>query len=254
MAYISENELKFLRLLERTKRLTKEDMSANVWKVSAATKILNKMIYTLQNDETTNDILHEYRQEVLQLKLLAEAESKSSAEERLKVIEKIPRVFPDVQVTVADSKNDNEAESYDFEKESAAGLRATQRSIYRSDLRKQLLSSNKHRAQDTSEDQEFMKNELVEEELANSLATMARSFKTMMSAAGDVIKEDTERAILMAKEVDDNKTALGIQSERVERHAYKCGYDCFKVMLIVLIFMSFVSMVLMMKIFKKAST
>lgn len=62
------------------------------------------------------------------------------------------------------------------------------------------------------EDQEFMKNELVEEELANSLATMARSFKTMMSAAGDVIKEDTERAILMAKEVDDNKTALGVIS------------------------------------------
>lgn len=34
MVHISENELKFLRLLERTKRLTKEDLKSNVWKVS----------------------------------------------------------------------------------------------------------------------------------------------------------------------------------------------------------------------------
>ncbi|CAL2030501.1 CBN-USE-1 protein [Caenorhabditis brenneri] len=247
MACITENELKFLRLLERTKRLTKENLSANVWKVTAATKILNNMIYVLQNADKTNDILHEYRQEVLQLKLLAEAESKSSTEESLKVIEKIPRVFADVQVDVSDGKSANDS----FEKESAAGLRAIQRSIYRSDLRKQLLSTTKHKIADTSADETFMKNERLEEDLANDLLSMTRSLKTVMSAAGEVIKDDNQRLTKMQKQIEDNKAALETESTRLEHHAYKCGFDCMRLFLVVLLFWSFIAMVVIMKVFPK---
>ncbi|EFP11526.1 CRE-USE-1 protein [Caenorhabditis remanei] len=246
MAYISETELKFLRLLERTKRLTKEGLSANVWKVSAATKILNNLIYVLQNDDKTNDILHEYRQEVLQLKLLAEAESKSSTEERLKVIEKIPRVFADVPVDVEDTDS-----AKPFEKESAAGLRAIQRSIYRSDLRKQLLTSNK---QKNNADEIFIKNERLEEDLANDLLSMTRSLKTVMSAAGEVIKDDNQKLTKMQKQVEDNTKALEIESARAAHHAYKCGLDCMRVFLFMFLLMSFVSMVVVMKIFPKRAT
>uniref|UniRef100_A0A8R1I7B5 Vesicle transport protein USE1 n=1 Tax=Caenorhabditis japonica TaxID=281687 RepID=A0A8R1I7B5_CAEJA len=244
MAQISETELKFLRLLERTKRLTKENLSSNVWKVSAATKILNNLIYVLQNDDKTNDILHEYRQEVLQLKLLTEAENKNSVEESLKVLEKIPRVFADV--VVSDSKSND-----DYERESAAGLRAIQRSIYRSDLRKQLLSTAKHKVVDTSADETFLKNELLEENLANDLLSMTRSLKTVMSAANEVIKEDNQKLTKMQKQVEDNKAALETESTRLEHHAYKCGFDCMRVFLVVLLFWTFISMVIVMKVFPK---
>lgn len=221
----------------------------NVWKVTAATKILNNMIYVLQDADKTNDILHEYRQEVLQLKLLAEAESKSSTEESLKVIEKIPRVFADVQVDVSDGQS---AKSNDnFEKESAAGLRAIQRSIYRSDLRKQLLSTKKHKITDTSADETFMKNERLEEHLANDLLSMTRSLKTVMSAAGEVIKDDNQRLTKMQKQIEDNKAALETESTRLEHHAYKCGFDCMRLFLVVLLFWSFIAMVVIMKVFPK---
>ncbi|ULU11298.1 hypothetical protein L5515_001127 [Caenorhabditis briggsae] len=251
MAAISENELKFLRLLERTKRLTKENLSTNVWKVSAATKLLNGMIYTLQDDNKLIDILHEYRQEVLQLKLLAEAESKSSTEESLKVIEKIPCVFADVPVDVTDVDSSNLDE---FEKESAAGLRAVQRSIYRTDLRRQLLSTTKQKMADTSEDDKFIKNERLEEDLANDLLSMTKSLKTVMSAAGEVIKDDNQKLTKMQKQVESNTAALEVESARAAHHAYKCGLDCMRVFLFMFLLMSFVSMVMVMKIFPKRAT
>ncbi|CAO4361271.1 unnamed protein product [Caenorhabditis nigoni] len=252
MATISENELKFLRLLERTKRLTKENLSTNVWKVSAATKLLNGMIYTLQDDNKLIDILHEYRQEVLQLKLLAEAESKSSTEESLKVIEKIPRVFADIPVDVTDVDSSKSID--DFEKESAAGLRAVQRSIYRSDLRRQLLSTTKQKMADTSEDDKFIKNERLEEDLANDLLSMTKSLKTVMSAAGEVIKDDNQKLTKMQKQVESNTAALEVESARAAHHAYKCGLDCMRVFLFMFLLMSFVSMVMVMKIFPKRAT
>lgn len=252
MACITENELKFLRLLERTKRLTKENLSANVWKVTAATKILNNMIYVLQDADKTNDILHEYRQEVLQLKLLAEAESKATTEESLKIVEKIPRTFPDVQVDVSDVQTVKSND--EFKKESAAGLRAIQRSIYRSDLRKQLLSTKKKREADTSADEAFIKNERLEEDLANDLLSMTRSLKTVMSAAGEVIKDDNQRLTKMQKQIEDNKAALETESTRLEHHAYKCGFDCIRLFLVVLLFWSFIAMVVIMKVFPKRAT
>ncbi|CAP30117.2 Protein CBR-USE-1 [Caenorhabditis briggsae] len=241
--------------------------------VSAATKLLNGMIYTLQDDNKLIDILHEYRQEVLQLKLLAEAESKSSTEESLKVIEKIPCVFADVPVDVTDVDSSNLDE---FEKESAAGLRAVQRSIYRTDLRRQLLSTTKQKMADTSEDDKFIKNERLEEDLANDLLSMTKSLKTVMSAAGEVIKDDNQKLTKMQKQVESNTAALELQSKkskkksrpapglpgparkvesaRAAHHAYKCGLDCMRVFLFMFLLMSFVSMVMVMKIFPKRAT
>lgn len=111
-------------------------------------------------------------------------------------------------------------------RESAAGLRAAQRSVYRSDLRKQLLSTTKHRVADTSgnnsdfthkffwfkfaEDETFRKNERLEENLANDLLSMTRSLKTVMTAANDVIKEDNKKLTKMQKQVEDNKSALEV--------------------------------------------
>uniref|UniRef100_A0A1I7T8D7 Vesicle transport protein USE1 n=1 Tax=Caenorhabditis tropicalis TaxID=1561998 RepID=A0A1I7T8D7_9PELO len=250
MTCITETELKFLRLLERTKRLTKENLSANVWKVTAATKSLNKIHGALRDIDETNDMLPHYYQEILQLQSLAEAEKKSSAEESLKVIEKIPRVFLDV----SEGKE---------EFESAAGLRIIQKSIYRSDLRKQLLSSNKKansgikiifpgkKRKKIAEDEAFIKNERLEEDLANDLLSMTKSLKTVMSAAGEVIKDDNQRLTKMQKQIEDNKAALETESSRLEHHAYKCGFDCMRLFLVVFLFWSFISMVVIMKVFPK---
>ncbi|CAB3407257.1 unnamed protein product [Caenorhabditis bovis] len=250
MTQFSNTELVFLRLLERTKRLTKENLKANVWKVSAATKVLNNLISQLQydNDDSAKDMLIDYRREVVQLKLLTEAEEKATTEESLKIVEKIPRFFPTVNVNPSEDSIHDDVD--EFKKESAAGLRALQKSIYRSDLRKQLLSTKKHKNVDTT-DENFMKNERIEEDLAKDLLSMTLSLKTVMSAANDVIKEDNQKLTKMQQQVDKNKEALQTENTRLEHHAYKCGFDCMRIFLVVFIFWTFIAMVIVMKVFPK---
>ncbi|CAI2312166.1 unnamed protein product [Caenorhabditis sp. 36 PRJEB53466] len=215
MAFSSENELKFLRLLQRTQRLTKENLSANVWKVSAATKILTNLVGVLQIENKNNRLLSDYRQQVLQLSLLAEAESKNSTEESLKIVEKIPRVFADVPI-------DSDAHSVKSnEKESSSGLRAVQRSIYRSDLRRQLLSTKKNKVANTSADEAFIKNERLEEDISNELFKLTRALKTVQLGAQGIIKDDLQTVDRMRKQVEDNKNALETENARLEHHAYK---------------------------------
>ncbi|CAI5440128.1 unnamed protein product [Caenorhabditis angaria] len=227
---ISQNELVFLRLLERTKRLTKENLSQNVWKVTAAIKVLTNQLNQLEECGEENDMILEYRREIVQLGLLAEAEKQATIEESLKIMKKIEQ------------------------KESAAGIREAQKSIYRQDLRHELLRNRKtHENHENfgNSDEIFMKNEKIEENLAEDLLKMTKSLKSVMSAAGEVIKEDNVRLSKMQQQVDKNKSDLEIESDRLAHHAYKCGFDCMRIFLVIFIFWTFISMVVMMKMFPK---
>lgn len=55
----------------------------------------------------------------------------------------------------------------------------------------------------------------------------------------------------MSDQVDSNKERLQAESTRLAHHAYKCGFDCFVIFLALFIFWSFISMIILMKVFPK---
>ncbi|PIO54651.1 hypothetical protein TELCIR_23979 [Teladorsagia circumcincta] len=73
---LTVSELSFLRLLERTKKLAREDLAANVWKVNAAVLYLENLFSRLKDEKNlhNSDTLMQYGRELNQMKLLVEAE------------------------------------------------------------------------------------------------------------------------------------------------------------------------------------
>ncbi|VDO59447.1 unnamed protein product [Haemonchus placei] len=128
---LTASELSFLRLLERTKKLAREDLAENVWKVNAAVLYLENLYSRLQDEKTLHngDLLMQYGRELNQMKLLVEAErcvssrliltsivaffiplpwswmlvEKKSAEEKLSQLDLIPRRFPDTGIELHSS-------------------------------------------------------------------------------------------------------------------------------------------------------
>ncbi|CAD6184306.1 unnamed protein product [Caenorhabditis auriculariae] len=244
MSILSPNELSFLRLLERTKRLARDAMQENLWKVSAAVGYLQNLISRMQDekDSHSKEVLLQYRREVNQLSLLVEAEKNSQLEVKLNAVEKIPRLFPEVEVNVKiQEKSPAVAEEV---LESGAGVRARSRALYRADLRQALLGTA---AKAFDQDEIERREEFRESELAEELLTMTKRLKSTMSAANAVIKDDNKRLAKMQNQVEANRENLEVESTRVAHHAYKCGFDCMLIFIALFVFWSFLVMVVVMR-------
>ncbi|EPB76445.1 hypothetical protein ANCCEY_04429 [Ancylostoma ceylanicum] len=245
---LTASELSFLRLLERTKKLAREDLSANVWKVNAAVLYLENLFSRLQDEKSMHnaDMLMQYGRELNQMKLLVEAESCKSSEDKLSQLDLIPRHFPDAGIDIQ-SKDTSIVPHHPIE--TASEVRVRNRAVYRADLRKQLLGEEKKRREEMSDD--LMKHEEKQENLANELLSLTRSLKQNMTVAGNVLKDDNKRLSSMNAQVDANTARLGAEGTRLAHHAYKCGFDCALIFVALFIFWSFICMVIVMKIFPK---
>lgn len=247
-------EFYFLRLLDRTKRLIREDVTANVHKATAAVILLENMISKMkdENEHSRSEMIMQYTREVNNLQMLIGAEKKSKTEEKLLEVEKIPKLFPEARVDVEKEPEPGAKR----ERESSQILRQRNTAVYREDLRKQLLQSTKtdQRMEVADEDELYRKHEALEEELATELYTMTRSLKKNMQVANAVIKDDNRRLVDMQSQMDKNTDALSAEGDRLEKHAYKCGFDCIRILLFVFIFYTFICMVIVMKFFPKKVT
>ncbi|KAJ1361697.1 Membrane fusion protein Use1 [Parelaphostrongylus tenuis] len=105
-------------------------------------------------------------------------------------------------------------------------LRARNRTVYRADLRKQLLGQEKQRRQSVSSTGDLMEHEERQENIATELLSMTRSLKESMTLAGNVLKDDNKLLSSMHTQVDSNLERLNTEGSRLSRHAYKCGFDC----------------------------
>ncbi|VDL75651.1 unnamed protein product [Nippostrongylus brasiliensis] len=221
---LTASELSFLRLLERTKKIAREDLAANVWKVNAAVFYLENLLSRLQDEKNLHnaDMLMQYGREFNQLKLLVEAENRRFGSE-----------------TAPHRSN-----------EAAGEVRVRNRAVYRADLRKQLLGDKNQRGQQSKSD-DIMEHEARQENIANELLSLTRSLKQNMTVAGNVLKDDNKRLSSMHAQVDANTSRLNSEGARLAHHAYKCGFDCALVFIALFIFWSFISMVVVMKIFPK---
>ncbi|WKX88902.1 hypothetical protein Q1695_008495 [Nippostrongylus brasiliensis] len=246
---LTASELSFLRLLERTKKIAREDLAANVWKVNAAVFYLENLLSRLQDEKNLHnaDMLMQYGREFNQLKLLVEAENRKSSEDKLSKLDLIPNRFPDTSIEMRshDSKTAPHRSN-----EAAGEVRVRNRAVYRADLRKQLLGDKNQRGQQSKSD-DIMEHEARQENIANELLSLTRSLKQNMTVAGNVLKDDNKRLSSMHAQVDANTSRLNSEGARLAHHAYKCGFDCALVFIALFIFWSFISMVVVMKIFPK---
>ncbi|CAJ0570426.1 unnamed protein product, partial [Mesorhabditis spiculigera] len=248
MGMLSTDELSFQRLVERTKRLARDDLKGNVWKVDAATKYLDRLYATMQKDRAIDrDLLQQYGLEVYQLRKLVEAEQQHRTEDKIRILDSLPDFEPKIAPVTETTSKAAEAPLF----ESSGGIRARNKAVYRKDLRQELLSSSKNAHE---HDLTMTEHEDMHEHLANELLDLTRSLKTSMKLAGNVIREDNKRLDQMNHQVGSNKEKLAAESARLEKHAYKwCAFDCMIIVIFIFLFASFICMVIIMKIFPKVA-
>ncbi|VDN40618.1 unnamed protein product [Gongylonema pulchrum] len=90
-----------------------------------------------------------------------------------------------------------------------------------------------------------------QENLANELFGMARLMKQTYTTAGAVIKEDNATLSRLQQAADSHKGSLLRESKRLEEYAYRSWCDLLYIIGICAIIMSFISMVLVMRVFTK---
>ncbi|VDM69171.1 unnamed protein product, partial [Strongylus vulgaris] len=175
---LTTSELSFLRLLERTKKLAREDLIANVWKVNAAVIYLENLFNRLQDEKRLN-VQQRHVDAVWERAKPTQASSRcGKLRELISFLSTLS--FPmDAYLGVAPQQT-----------EIASEVRLRNRTVYRADLRKQLLGEQAKRREEMSDD--LMKHEEKQESLANELLSLTKSLKHNMSIAGNVLKDDNK--------------------------------------------------------------
>ncbi|KJH48266.1 multicatalytic endopeptidase domain protein [Dictyocaulus viviparus] len=243
-------ELSFLRLLERTKKLARENLTLNVWKVGAAVSYLENLFRRLQDEKgfCNADMLMQYGRELEQLKLLLDAENCKSAQEKLNKLDLIPRLFPETNFGNDYDSSTLRDSSKTTTEVTTTEVRVRNRAVYRADIRKQLMGKEK---QGREASYDLIQEEKRQENITNELLSVTRSLKENITVAGNVLKDDNKLLSSMHAQVDANVGRLSNEGTRLAKHAYKCGFDCALIFIALFIFWSFISMVVVMKMFPK---
>ncbi|VDN58004.1 unnamed protein product [Dracunculus medinensis] len=260
MGVVTVDEINFQRLLDRSKRLCGENLVENVFKLKAALIELEAIFSRLQDDRNLDtDLLMQYGRDMHQLKLLVEAEQKKTPEERLRWIDMLPSVFPPFNPSTSLSDDCNESRfaftNGNSNSNSIEGLKAKNKAVYRADLPIIILLLLRLFIQQLSEnvnlDEVIRAENEKQEKLAKDLLEMAILMKQTYTTASVVLQDDNTVLSRLQKAAETNKMKLEIESRRLEEHAYRSWCDCMYLIGIFIIISSFISMVIVMKMFSK---
>uniref|UniRef100_A0A0K0DMY5 Vesicle transport protein USE1 n=1 Tax=Angiostrongylus cantonensis TaxID=6313 RepID=A0A0K0DMY5_ANGCA len=141
--YSSQPELSFLRLLDRTKKLAREDLASNVWKVNAAVLYLENLLSKLQDSSSNADGIRSNG-----ILSLLEAETCVSSRPLTYIPKRCvgSRSLMMVVFVVYTTKHGHRLETTSCRLSKATNeLRVRNRTVYRADLRKQLLGQERQR-------------------------------------------------------------------------------------------------------------
>uniref|UniRef100_A0A1I8A4R8 Vesicle transport protein USE1 n=1 Tax=Steinernema glaseri TaxID=37863 RepID=A0A1I8A4R8_9BILA len=283
---LSKDEIYFQRLLHRMKKRCRDDeVNANVYKLSASCTLLENLFSKLQDDKgIDSEALMQYGRDVQQLKILIDAERKKTAEDRLRSIQTLPRVFPSTDLRRRRGESEVVADEFDEEQEdeSCSLIKARAKSVssvtlpscslhghllpgidckllfqvYIADLRKQLLGATKKDSLlgpggDLSPDDVMAKQESLQADLAEDLLKLTYSLKNNFTVAGNVIRADNQTLSGMHVTAEANKSSLAFESKRLEHHAYRSWINCVMVAVVILVVWSFLAMVVLIKFIGK---
>ncbi|XP_016973136.1 vesicle transport protein USE1 [Drosophila rhopaloa] len=90
----------------------------------------------------------------------------------------------------------------------------------------------------------------AQEKITEHMLSLTRNLKEQTETANRIIRKDTEVVSRSAGMADRNINSLGKEAEKLEQHSKK-AYKCWLWLMIVFVIVTFIGMVLFMKIMKK---
>uniref|UniRef100_A0AC35U250 Vesicle transport protein USE1 n=1 Tax=Rhabditophanes sp. KR3021 TaxID=114890 RepID=A0AC35U250_9BILA len=279
MGAISEVETFFLRLLMRSKDLCRKLDENSLDDLSCQIRKLEDMLHFITDDERVDrDLLLQYGRSIQELKIVLEAQECENLSEKLKIINKIPTVYPDltgkteedIDITrgnFVESLASNELKirlknSYaeEVKKEllgssfASASDEVGDKTIYYADLRKELLGSKSTSKAGGQFDYDSFSNEGKQDELASDLLRLTRAMKSSFVLAGKVIAEDKDELNKMCEKTEKANKSLNFEGDRLEKKAKRGFCDFVTLFLIILVVWSFLAIVIVTKLFPKVKS
>jgi len=245
---ISVDEINLQRLLERSKRLSRDQLQKNAHKLSSAVNHLEVLFSRLQDDKSLDrDVLFQYGRDVHLLKGIVMAEQQRSVEEKIRILDLLPSTG---QLGIQSGKNlefTNVKDHIPIEQ-----VRARNRAVYTADLRAQLLHGGSQRMGQSGDlNEDLLAHDAMQSELAMELLRMATAMKETFSIASNVIREDNTALTRLQTVADTNRARLEVEGRRLEHHAYASFFDWLLLLVVIAVVITFIGMVLMMRIFPK---
>ncbi|CEF63623.1 Vesicle transport protein USE1 [Strongyloides ratti] len=273
---LSEKEVFFQRLYTRTKSLCLLEKECNIYRLKSNVKTLEHLYIFLQDDKNlSEEMLLSYGNWLYELKVILEALLQKSTEDKIKVLDKLPRTYPNISY---DSSNDTKHN----DNLSTNAVNATLRNRYYKDCRDDLLHNKKKNSDEAnlsvyqtvyyadlrnelfgdetvlgngntelSSDEYMLQQSEKQEKLANELLNLTKAMKSNFQATGKVLKDDNALLHTMSQKFDKSKDKLSIESKNLSLHARGSLCDCLTFLMIFVVIWSFIGMAMMMRFFPK---
>jgi hypothetical protein len=257
---VPSEELNFQRLLHRCKKLSRDALSENKFRLQSSLEVLEVLFVKLQDDkQLDSEILMQYGRELQNLKVMIDIEKKRTTEEKLAALKSLPKTFSTNQPTLRKRRNHTESideEIYDEneEKVSSAIIKVQNEAVYKADIRRQLMAGSKlnEKAVENMQEGDFITSQEDQQaELSEELLRLAGALKQNVQVAGSVIKEDNTVLTKMQQLSEQNRDDLTRESQRLEQYARRSCVDCMMILTVVLVIWVFLMCVLVMKFFRK---
>jgi len=237
MSYPTRLETNFTRLLGQCNRAISEN-KVDDWRLEAYVASLETMLIQLkQAPNLKNETMSEYCQQVEFLKRLLHAD-------------KLPSPLEKSMANTLISPGPTSSKKTTRE----IHLKTTNK--YTNEMRKELLNGDglRHRTTyDVPEDDydailKYHQNK--QEKVAEEMVAMARNLKENSLLAGTIVRKDTENIEKSSRLTDQNYDRLKVESGRLEQHTKRsCNWWIW--IMLVLVCVTFIWMIMFMKLFPK---
>jgi len=248
------NEINLSLLLNKTAELANNSKCIEEeWRlpkyVSAAEEMYNKLAQLPDPAAPTSDEKLNYQNKLVFLQSLVKKVSSdgftnSSSEDRLdgKSSAKKPMMLPQGPAFTKDTMSKQIAQK--------AAERAHQTQ------REQLFGKRNPDSMSTDfKEQDFDKllamHRDEQEKIAEEMISMTKRLKEQSMVAHTIVKEDTERVEKINKKADENLAKLDSEGGRISKLASRWNCRCWIWLAMLIVLLTFVGMVLLMKLFKK---
>ncbi|KAL5005077.1 hypothetical protein ScPMuIL_018533 [Solemya velum] len=240
-------EINFSRLLNRCEHLA-SDKSNWGWRLEKYIEALHEQLSQLKScpSKPCQETINNYCRKVEFLKGLIDAEKLPSSSEKALAAERLS--------TVSSSSQNNAK---------VKELHLQTKSRYQSDMRDELLGSQKNgeglpsgelrqrRQQQEEEDIDsiLQRHRAIQEKLADDMLSLTRTMKETATVANQIVKDDTKKLSDSTKLADVNYSRLKVESERLEAHTKTCSWWIW--IMLIIVTATFLSMILFMRLFSK---
>lgn len=271
MACTCIDETRFRIFLVKCKKRFVDRSDDEFWRLEKYMEYLEQLLRKLKTehaDKIDSDVLNQYGKDVSFLRNILDSEKQATPAEQLQSIQSIKVPIPSLNESNAELQSKNKSENND------GGISLKSVKMFHSarkvkDLRRELLGDDNEESKNvessglrfrkpiessekdnTNIDAVLKHHYEVQEDLADQFLTMTMHLKHNVTAAGQVVKEDRRIIERVHTTAEKNLSQLEIESERLADFV-NASCDLWLWFLLLIVFITFICMVLFMRLFPK---